>query len=312
MSDVRKFVPRAQWLRRLASRRKDRRALVLSGGGPYGALQAGAIKALLEDGFAPDLIVGTSVGALNGAFVAADPTAAGAAKLHDVWTALTEEALFPGARRRSSWARMVMRGDRIFTPDGLSALIENDLPISTFEEAALPLGIVATDIETGRDVTFTTGALREPLLASAAMPGIYPPVEIEGRRYIDGGVANAVPIVPAVEMGGGRVVVINCSGSRQERRPLQRPMDHLLHAFLLARSQRYERDLETLAPKVEIVEVPLPSLGFNVPFTSMEYTELMLRLGHAAARRFLESSPLRGGLDTPVRDDATEASATDA
>lgn len=290
-ADIKRSAQRVQWLRRLASRRKDGTALVLSGGGPYGALQAGAIQALLDHGVRFDLVAGTSVGALNGAFVAADPTPEGAKRLKEMWLNVSEEQLFPGSRRRSSWARMLMRGDRIFHNEGLASVIDNHLPISSFEGAEVPLGVIATDLETGHDVTFSTGELCPPLLASAAMPGIYPPVEIEGRRYIDGGVANAVPIAPAVEMGAGRVYVVNCSGSRQERRPLHRPMDHLLHAFLLSRSSRFERDVKELEGRIEIIEVPVPSLGFAVPFTSMDHSELMLRIAYESASRFLQRVP---------------------
>lgn len=287
-AESRRQIPRVQWLRRLASRRRDRTAFVLSGGGPYGALQAGALRALVEAGIQPDLIVGTSVGALNGVFLATEPGSEGIARLRDVWLELRDEDLFPGVRRRSSWARMLMRGNRIFDNTGLSNLIESRLGIETFEEADLPIGIVATDLETGKDVVFSSGPIAPPLLASAAMPGIYPPVEIDGRFFIDGGVTNSVPMAPAVEMGAGRIYVLNCSGSNQERRPLHRPMDYLLHAFMLARSQRFERDLADLRERVEIVNVPSPNLGFAVPFTSLDHSEMMLRLGYETAARFLE------------------------
>lgn len=278
-----------QWLRRLASRRRDRTAFVLSGGGPYGALQAGALQALSEAGIQPDLIVGTSVGALNGIFLANDPTPDGLARLKDVWLELGEEDLFPGVRRRSSWARMLMRGNRIFDNSGLAKLIETKLGIESFDEVQIPMGIVATDLESGEGRLFTSGPVVPPLLASTAMPGIYPPVDINGHFYIDGGVSNSVPLAPAVDMGAGRVYVLNCTGSNQERRPLHRPMDYLLHAFMLARSQRFDRDVAELQERVEIVNVPCPSLGFSVPFTSLDHTEMMLRVGYETAARSLVS-----------------------
>lgn len=297
-------IPRVQWLRKLASRRRDRTAFVLSGGGPYGALQAGALRALIEAGIQPDLIVGTSVGALNGAFIAKEPNSEGAASLRDVWLELRDEDLFPGVRRRSSWARMLMRGNRIFDNSGLVDLIHTRLGIETFEEAEIPIGIVATDLETGKDTVFSSGAIAPPLLGSAAMPGIYPPVEIDGRFFIDGGVANSVPIAPAVEMGAGRIYVLNCSGSNQERRPLHRPMDYLLHAFTLARSLRFERDLAEFSERVEIVNIPPADLGFAVPFTSMDHSEMMLRLGHETTARFLEG---RGSIEDLPRQSTSRA-----
>lgn len=286
--EPRRQIPRVHWLRKLASRRRDRTAFVLSGGGPYGALQAGALRALIEAGIQPDLIVGTSVGALNGAFLAKDPTHEGIARLRDVWLELRDEDLFPGVRRRSSWARMLMRGNRIFDSSGLISLIETRLEAETFEEVQLPIGVVATDLESGKDTVFSSGPILPPLLASSAMPGIYAPVDIDGRFFIDGGVTNSVPLMPAVEMGAGRIYVLNCSGGDQERRPLHRPMDYLLHAFMLARSQRYARDVVDLQERVEIVQVPTPYLGFAVPFTSLDHSEMMLRVGYEEAARFLD------------------------
>lgn len=285
-SEAPRTISRVQWLRRLALRRNDRVAFVLSGGGPYGAMQVGMLQALAAAGVAPDLVVGTSAGSLNAAFVAADPRD-GVAALATIWRSLNDEDLFPGAKRRSSWARMIMKGDRIFENSGLQRIITEELGVSTFEELQLPLGVVATELEDGHEELFRSGDLLPALLASSAMPGIFPPIEIDGKRYIDGGVTNAVPIAPAIEMGARRIYVLNCSGSQQEKRPLNRPMDHLLHAFLLSRSRRYHYDLPVLAQRAELVVVPTPQVDFNVSFTSMAHTDRLIELGHEVAARFL-------------------------
>src|SRR5918998_23088 len=107
----RQYPSRAQWLRRLAQRRHDRVAFVFSGGGPLGALQVGAVKALFEAGVRPEIAVGTSVGALNATFVAFDPTPEGSQRLERVWLSITDGDLFPGGRFRPSWARMLSRGN---------------------------------------------------------------------------------------------------------------------------------------------------------------------------------------------------------
>ncbi|MGI8773998.1 MAG: patatin-like phospholipase family protein [Actinomycetota bacterium] len=286
-SEAPRTVSRVQWLRRLALRRNDRVAFVLSGGGPYGAMQVGMLQALVEAGISPDLVVGTSAGSLNAAFVAADPSRDGIANLATIWRGLSDEDLFPGAKRRSSWARMIMKGDRIFENSGLQRIITEQLGISTFEELHIPLGVVATELEDGHEELFRSGDLVAALLASSAMPGIFPPIDIEGKRYIDGGVTNAVPIAPAIEMGAHRIYVLNCSGSQQEKRPLYRPMDHLLHAFLLSRSRRYHHDLPVLAQRAELVVIPTPQVEFSVSFTSMAHTGRLIELGYEAAARFL-------------------------
>lgn len=286
-SDPRRAISRSQWLRRLASRRRDRTAFVLSGGGPYGAIQVGALRALLEEGITPDLIVGTSVGSMNSAFLAFDPTEHGVARLESIWRSLEEDDLFPGARFKTSWARMLMRGNKVFDNTGIRRLMESRLGPARFEDAKVPFAVVATDLETGGEAVFSTGDLIDPILASCAMPGIFPPVEIGARSYIDGGVSNAVPIVPAVEMGASRIFVLNCSAGNQRPRPLLRPMDHLLHAFALSRARRLELEIPIYSSKVELVIVPGPDLDFAVPLTSMVHTDRMIRLGYEAAASFL-------------------------
>jgi NTE family protein len=246
------------------------------------------LRALLEHGIKPDLVIGTSVGAMNATFLAFEPTAAGVARLAALWHNIDDDDLFPGARFKTSWARMLMRGNRIFDNSGLRRTIESRLGRPRFEEARIPLGVVATELETGVETLFTSGDLIDPLLASAAMPGIYPPVQIGDRSYIDGGVANAVPIAPAVSMGASKVYVLNCSGNHQHRRPLVRPMDYLLHAFMLSRAGRLEIERPLMAQKAELIELPAPELGFTVPFTSMAFTPQLMTAGYETTMRFLE------------------------
>lgn len=278
---------RAQWLRRLAVRRRDRVAFVFSGGGPLGALQVGALRALFEHGVRPELVVGTSVGALNATFTAFDPTPRGVDGLEGIWRSLTDSDLFPGGRLRASWAKMLVRGDRVFENSGVRRLIETRLGDARFEDAQIPLGVVATDLETGAEELFTSDELTSALLASTAMPSIYPPVEIGGRTYIDGGVSNNVPIAPAVEMGARTVYVLNSSSHSHQRRPLSRPMDYLLHAFTLARSQRLVIDEAAYAEKVRLVMLPTAPLDFFVPFAAFEYTDRLIELSYEHTRRFL-------------------------
>lgn len=283
-------VSRAQWLRRLASRRRDRVAFVLSGGGPLGALQVGATRALSEHGIRPDLVAGTSVGALNATFIAFDPTPAGVEGLEQLWLGLRDTDLFPGGRFKASWARMLVKGNRVFDNSGLRRLVTERLPDARFEDARIPLAIVATDLETGAEKVFSSGPILEPLLASTAMPGIFPPVMIDGREYTDGGVADNVPIGPAVSMGARTIYVMNSTSHSHQRRPLVRPMDYLLHAFTLARSQRLALDQRYYSDKVRLVLLPTVPLDFFVPFASMEHTSRLIELSYNHTKRFLEGS----------------------
>jgi NTE family protein len=285
---VRSQPSRAQWLRRLATRRRDKVAFVFSGGGPLGALQVGAVRALVDHGVRPDLTVGTSVGALNATWIAFDPSPNGVQKLESNWRNLKESDLFPGGRFKASWARMLVRGNRVFDNSGIRKLVERTLGDARFEDAQIPLAVTATDLETGAEKLFTTGPVLLPLVASTAMPGILPPVEIDGRLYIDGGVANNVPIAPAAGLGATTIYVMNSTSHTRQRRPLTRPMDYLLHAFTLARAQRLTLELEYLSDKVKLVMLPAVALEFFVPFASMEHTGRLIELSYEQTSKFLE------------------------
>lgn len=243
-------------------------------------MQVGALRALIEAGITPDLVVGTSAGSMNAAFVAFDPTPHGIAKLASIWGGLDDDDLFPGARFRTSWARVLMKGNRVFDNTGLRRVIESRLGTPAFEDARIPFAVVATELETGAEQVFSSGPIIEPLLASAAMPGIFPPVEIDGKLYMDGGVCNQVPIAPALDMGARRIFVLNASAHNHRPRPLNRPIDHLLHAFQISRSKRLEWELPTSSQKAEVVVIPSPTLDFTVPFTSMVFTERLMALGY--------------------------------
>ena len=267
----------------------------MSGGGPLGALQVGALKALFEHGVRPDLLVGTSVGALNASFLAFNPTMDGLGQLERYWRTMTENDLFPGGRFRATWARMFVRGNKLFESSGLRRMAEANLGRDTgIEDAALPLGIVATELDTGAERLFTSGPIVDAVLASAAMPGVYPPVEIDGKLYTDGGVVNNVPMAPAIGMGATTLYVLNSTSHTNQRRPLIRPMDYFFHAFTLARSQRLVTDLRLYSDKANLVMIPTPPLDFFVPFASMDHTNRLIDMSYRHTRKFL-AGQLRPG-----------------
>lgn len=296
-TSVSRFSPsRVHWLKRLAPRDNDRIGFALSGGGPLGALQVGALKALFDHGVRPDLIVGTSVGALNAACLAFEPSVTGLERLEAFWRGLRDEDLFPGSRFMQTWGRMVRRGDRIFDDSGLRRLIQSALGSdAVFEDAQIPFGAVVADLETGAELLFTSGPILKPLLASSAMPGAFPPVEIDGRRYIDGGVVNNVPIAPALAMGATTVYALDSTGHSHQRRPLNRPMDYLMHAFSLARSQRLVIERKVFeAERAKVIMIPTAPLNFFVPFTSFAHTDALIARSYEHTTRFLEGAASDG------------------
>lgn len=269
---------------RIATRRREPVAFVLSGGGPFGAVQVGVLRALLDSGITPDLTVGTSVGALNAVHIASNPTPAGAAALADTWHSMRRDDLFPGGRL-VSMLHALRKGTCVYSNEGLGRIIDDGLAARDFEDLAIPAHVVATDLKTGEEAWFESGPIKPALLASAAMPGVFPPVEIDGVTYIDGGVANNVPVSRAIEAGARKVYVINVNAAGQGR-VLNRPHDFMMHGFVLARAQRYRREMEAYRLEAKIIEIPMVDVGY-VSFTDLSHTPRLIDAGYEATRRFL-------------------------
>jgi NTE family protein len=265
------------------------------------------LRALFEKGIAPDLLCGSSVGALNAAGVAFEPSLFGVERLEQTWTRLAHAGLFPTRRFGFSWARFLARGDRVFDSAPVRALIKATVGDRRLEDAQVPVGIVATELNSGAETLFTSGAAMERLLASASMPGILPPVRIDDDLYIDGGVANNVPIAPAVAMGATTVYVFDSTARNHARRPLERPIDYMTHAFSLSRSQRSVIEQPILEKRVRLIDVPLPTLDFYIPFTSLEHSVRLMELARERVSRWLED-PQDEGAQVSVRAPAAVSS----
>jgi NTE family protein len=295
-------------IRRASLRRRDVVGFVLSGGGPLGALQVGGLRAVFEAGITPDLLCGSSVGALNATAIAFDPSQLGVERLEQTWTRLAREGLFPTRRFGFSWARFLARGDRVFDNTPMRALIKATVGDRRLEDARVPIGIVAAELNTGTERIFKSGDVMEPLLASTAMPGILPPVRIGDVLYIDGGVSNNVPMAPAVDMGATTVYLFDSTARNHARRPLERPIDYMTHAFSLARSQRSVIEQPVYEKRIRLIKVPLPALDFYVPFTSLEHSIRLMDMAYESVSRWLEEAPPEERLGVSVHAPAAVSS----
>ena len=190
--------------------RRQLTALVLAGGGTRGAVQIGMLQVLAEHGFVPDRIYGSSVGAVNGVAFAGDPTRAGVERMTEIWIGLTRDAVYPQGRLHGPWLYLQQR-DSVYPNTGLRKIVDDGIDFERLEDAAIPVEVVATSLTDGRERWFTYGSAVEAVLASSAVPAIFPPVEIDGERYIDGGVVNNVPIQRAIDAGATRIVVLLCA-----------------------------------------------------------------------------------------------------
>ena len=270
--------------------RRTTTAFVLSGGGNLGALQVGMLRALAERDIVPDLVVGSSVGAINGAGIALDPTVDGARRLELIWRRIDGRALCPPFHLPLP-VQIARRGRLALHPnDGLAKVISDALGDTTFEDLSVPFQCVATSLERRLPRWFSSGPMAEPLLASAAIPAVFPPVEIDGERYIDGAVVYDVPVQRAVELGATRLYVLNTGNLDRPHPPPRRPLDLALEASWIARANWYRLSLETLPPSVETIVLPHgqpPMLRYD-DFTRT--TELIER-GRELAAAFLDGRP---------------------
>jgi NTE family protein len=213
------------------------------------------LQALTANGIRPDLIVGTSVGAINGAWLASGDSEADLAELADIWRGLKRGDVFPvnpftGLVGFAGWTNHLV-------PDrGLRRLLRQHLRFERLEDAPIALHVVATDVLTGIDVQLSQGNAIDAIMASAAIPGIFPPVRIGGRLLMDGGVVENTPIGHAVGLGATTVWVLPSGGACSVEKVPESALGMALHAIVLAISQRIAFDIERYQGRVDLKVVP--------------------------------------------------------
>jgi NTE family protein len=230
-------------------------AFVLGGGGVLGAHEVGMLRALAERGVEPDLVLGTSIGAVNGAFYAADPSLSGVERLTQLWreTSWAERSAGATLRRLGTLARS---GTHLQSLDEMRTLLDELLPVGRVEELRVPFQCVAASIERAAEHWFETGSLADVVLASCAVPGILPPVPIDGEHFIDGGIVNSIPVSRAVGLGARRIYVLQVGRLEQSLKPPRWPWEVGLVAFEVARRHRFAHDLHSLPEGIELHVLP--------------------------------------------------------
>jgi NTE family protein len=180
-------------------------AFVFAGGGSLGAIQVGMLRVLVSEGVQPDFVVGASVGAMNAAYFAGAPNAEGVARLAEIWFGLRRREIFP-VTFKSAFG-LLRHPESIIDSGGLRHLIEDNLAYARLEDATVPVHITATSVE-GLTVVLSKGPAIDAILASAAIPGIFPLVHIDGQTLMDGAIARNSPIRVAADLGASRIVVL--------------------------------------------------------------------------------------------------------
>lgn len=253
-------------------------AFVFAGGGSFGAIQVGMMQALASHGLRADLVVGSSVGAMNGAYYAGAPTLDGVKKLAEIWRGLTRQDVFPVSL--SAFFGFLWRRDFLISHDGIRKLVEDHLPYKNLEDAPVPIHIVTTDIITGETVVLSDGPAAEAIVASTAIPGAFAPVKHAGRFLADGAISSNTPIRVAIEKGAQRLIIVPTGFACAGNAPPVGAVANVLHALTLLISRQMTTELEYLEPGIEYYVVPplCPLVGSPYDFTrSSEHIERAIK-----------------------------------
>lgn len=273
-----------------------RPALVLGGGGTYGVVQAAYVHAALEAGFEPKIVVGTSVGALNGAWLALHPDQPD--ELLRIWRGLDRLRIVPMNPVRLA-AKLVRQPLSIMPNDLVPGLLEKHLGESTFADTQLPLAVVATNLSRGAKHVFRSGPLHDAILASTAIPGVYAPVEINGDLFVDGGITASLDLATAVEMGATEILAVDLTPPPAKVRPrtalgvLKQSIGVLIHASTEA--------MEACVAQQLPVRVVRPDLTNHSPWRLADSAGAIASNLATARRDLAELLDRRGHLRPPLR-----------
>ncbi|QIX27514.1 patatin-like phospholipase family protein [Nocardioides sp. JQ2195] len=262
-------------------------AFVFSGGGSLGAVQVGALRALTQRGITPDLLVGTSAGSLNAAFVAIHGTREPALlELERLWTGLHRRDVFPLQPARGLMA-VLGRSPSVFSPAPLARFLRAQLGEATFDGTAIDLHVVTADVLSGETVLISDGSVAEALLASCAIPGVHPPV-LRGTRWLcDGAVANDSGISQAIALGAHHVYLIPGGTSCALARPETHPVGAALHALTLLLHQRALLETQLFSTATDLHVLP-PLCPLHVSSADFSRAEYLIERSAAATGRWLD------------------------
>jgi NTE family protein len=266
---------------------------VLGGGGVRGAVQVGMLQALFEAGVRPETVVGTSIGAINGAALAKDPTPAVVDRLVEAWASPAAAAIYG-----DSWAKQLHRlaksRTHLNSPEPLRALLVDMLGEGvTFEQLTVPLAVAAAGIESAAERWFDSGPVIEAVLASSSVPGILPPTEIDGEHYVDGGIVNSIPLGEAVSRGATTVYVLQVGRIEESLTAPGKPSEVARISFEIARRHRFTREIGLVPDGVTVHVLPSggPSKGDEKlgSYRRMDATRARIDRAYEASAAYLQS-----------------------
>jgi len=252
-----------------------------------GAIQVGMLRALYERGVRPDLIVGTSAGALNGAYIASRPQASVTAdSLAGIWRELHRGQVFP-VNPLTGLLGFLGARDHLVPQSGLRRLIERHVECEQLEQTPIPLHVVAVDVVTGQELLLSRGRVLDAVLASAAIPGVLEPVSWDGRALMDGGVANNTPISHAVELGAERIYVLPTGHACSLDEPPRGALAMALHAISLLTHRRLMDDIERHRADAHLIVMP-PPCPLDIQPIDFAHADELIDVALLDARDFLD------------------------
>jgi NTE family protein len=276
-----------------------RTAFVFAGGGSFGAIQVGMMHSLAAHGISADMVVGCSVGALNGAFYAGDPTLNGILRLETIWRGLLRHDVFPVTWR--TLLGFLWRRDFLISHDGIRKLIEDHIPYRNLQDAKLPVHIVTTDIISGESIVLSEGSTAEAIVASTAIPGAFAPVRYRDFYLADGAISSNTPIRVAVAKGAKRLIILPTGYACAGHEPPAGAVANALHALTLLIARQLVNELEGLGPDIEYFVVPPLCPLVGSPYDFSRTSEHIERAIVSTDAWLAQSGPAQGGIPGEMR-----------
>jgi NTE family protein len=270
---------------------------VLSGGASLGAIQVGMLRALYERGISPDLIVGTSAGALNGAYIASRPQSIETADaLGEIWRGLRRGQGFP-LNPLTGLIGFLGTRDHLVPASGLHRLIRRHVEHERLGDMPVALHLIAVDVVSGEELRLSSGPSVEAVLASASIPAVLPPVSWNGRELMDGGVANNSPVSHAIELGAQEIYVLPTGNACALDEPPRSALAMALHAVSLLTQRRLIDDIERYRGQAKLIVLP-PPCPLAIPPIDFAHADTLIQRSYSDAREFLDGG---GAQRPPIR-----------
>ena len=291
-------------------------AFVLSGAGNRGPLEVGALRALLEAGIIPDLLVGTSAGAINASYLAAwGATVETTRKMEDLWASVESDDVYPQNLLEILW-RVKSNAPSLFSGDGMRKVLARALPpgVKTFGQLKIKLYTTATDLRTSRLVLFgdkPEASLIDAVAASAAIPAIHPPINYGGMQLVDGGVLANVAASVAMDRGARTIYVINAGYGGEQIEAAEGVLEVVTHTIntMMAQSLLQDIDRARADATIDLHHIVVAGFG-DLSFRDFSKTKQMVEFGYGRAQMYLThpspAAPAPAAAPVPLAPDVTE------